>query len=146
MLSQRKNAMSTKNNNTHLIVLSVGDADNGDGHGKNKKFYVMTNRGSDQIAEAYEHGVNVIGVDIEELTRECDASKIDAKSIAKLSRSGFDVSGIDPDFSINAKRYVQIFMHIAVCGSAVLTDSPEPISWDFASVDKLDIGGYGLFD
>jgi hypothetical protein len=135
--------MSTANN-THLIVLSVGDSDCGDGHGMNRKFYILTNVDQQALLESYTAGVEVIGVDIDELTQEYEANKIDAESIAKLSASGFDVSTLDPRFGIGSWTYLEIFMHTATCGHRVLHDPPADLSWNSANIVELEIGGYGV--
>jgi len=127
------------NKHPYQFDLIVGDNICGDGHNIHERFSIACSHDHHELKEAYKAGVKIIGFDLKEQTDDCDANKLTAKQIAWIEKTGFDVSDLDPRFSIHADDYVNIWMFIAQLGN-------QEISYEMAPrTNYLHIGGYGLF-
>ena len=129
----------------YRVSLITGDFGR-DGHEQSDTFYIDSNLSMDEIKEAYEKGVEIIGFDL--VTDECaeyDDNEIDKENYKKLVDHGFKYSDIDEeeeepelDF-VNPEFFANMYLFFVKTGN---TD----FVFDMIDSDStIDIGGYGLY-
>jgi hypothetical protein len=124
----------------YTIKLIVGDWSN-DGHNMSDEIVIFSNIDATHIREAFRLGTDVIGFD---LLRECDdyeQYQLSAKALTCINDQFGDLYRltIEPDGSIKATTYVDLYLAITKLGNA-------EFEWQLQHYSAtIDIGGYGLF-
>jgi hypothetical protein len=122
----------------------------GDGHGRYSERICASNLSGKELKEAYTTGTKLLGFDF--TANICSdygehrVSTVDAEKLKSLGCTAFDnVSKYDFDedegYTIWREEYVAIYLFLCKLGN------PE-FEYELVSdqMDRIDIGGYGLFD
>lgn len=130
----------------NIISLVVGDM-GGDGHEKIKKRYYRTNLPKQEVKDAYNKGVELLGIDITKYCQEYEDNSVPKEIIDKLLEKGFESEDLDlADIDIDSEEdrhhiyytvYLDIWEFIAKAGASnlILEKIPD---------NDINIGGYGL--
>jgi hypothetical protein len=133
-------------NRKNRIKLTVGDP-SGDGHNETRDTVIETNFDINEILEAYEHGCELLGIDLEQCCVKFNDQTIPTEVVAALNAKGlkhlFEIShtqGEAPYWTADPDSYTHAWMRIAKYGNpkfayAIVTDK----------IPSIDIGGYGVF-
>ncbi len=117
-----------------IIKVVVGDW-GGDGHAKTEDFYICSNLPKNEINQAYQEGVKIIGFDLtEDVAVDYDDYQISREYIEMIEKSGFE--SIDDDF-IETDFYTKMWLHFVKVGN------PD-FNFNMINGQTIDIGGYGL--
>jgi hypothetical protein len=132
------------------IELIIGDW-SGDGHERTDKFIIDSNLNKNEIVEAYERGVDIIGFDLS--TDVCDDYEdhyMPLDKYATLTRLGFiypreydgDAINIEGDaVYMHSELFAYIYLFFVKKGN----DQFDFSMIKFTTENSIPIGGYGLF-
>lgn len=124
----------------HTFNLTVGDWA-GDGHGMSDTYTVVANREWTAVRDAHQRGCELTQVDFTDICCDYEDNVIPPEMIARLK--GFGLIGYDDPSStstvhIDPFEFAELYMFIARVGDPGLT-------YRFAHIPEIRIGGYGLF-
>lgn len=120
----------------HLIRLEVGDYWE-DGHGKSESIIIECNISRRYLEEAYKKGSELTGISLDKECSDYELNELSLETRSLLEVAGIDID-IDEDGIINSQTYSYIYMSIAKAGNPNL-------EYRFVEMDRIPIGGYGLF-
>jgi hypothetical protein len=132
----------------YIITLVTGDW-SGDGHCMDDRNMYRSNFPLKAILEAYQKGVEIIGVDITQYCDEYEDNRIDrpvANSILEkglideFSYDSHDGWGLDDEYvHIVLSEYLKIWI------ATVKLGNPDIVLEEIKEDGSIDIGGYGLY-
>jgi len=128
-----------------IVDLIVGDWSS-DGHGRTEKISIKSNLNKSQIQDAYKKGVEISGVNLEQVCCEYEGTKVPREIYEKLTTAGMynddvfeneiDEDG-DGDLYINAQDFAFIYLFLVELGNPTFR-------YKIIQPEKINIGGYGL--
>lgn len=132
----------------YVINLVLGDWSN-DGHGRTKTYTIDSNLSIDAINSAYKLGFSLIGHDIvKTVADEYQSTSLCDFIVEALYNNGFAFEDIEVydklnnefiDIELDTDLYLKIYLFVVYLGNPEF--SPQIIEQN-----KINIGGYGLFD
>lgn len=122
------------------VQLVVGDW-GGDGHERTETF-LFDAQSQAAVVQAYQKGVELVGVDITKFCDEYLDSDIPAAEVQKLIAAGMTEGMIDGNddgtYYMHHDSFAQVYRFIAMKGDPELRMDP-------VQAETIHIGGYGLF-
>lgn len=127
----------------YQIELIIGDF-GGDGHDKRKSIIIYSNLSSKDMQNAYNIGAEKIGVDlINEIAVEYEDTNFSDEKLKKYLKFEI-IEKMKWDWNDKCDFYLDIESYIDVYLFTILIGNPN-FEYKIQQLDKIDIGGYGLF-
>lgn len=129
----------------HIVLLVLGDWSN-DGHGMSETIPFCTEYTSAEIAGFVEKAEEKLGIKIDDIASEYDEPWVyEGTHKVLVLHNVIGESDLDPfddtkdRYYLGPREYTQIYLNMAIIGNEGKSVG------EVLKLDKLEIGGYGLF-